>query len=44
MFGDLGKNDMEKARAVVREAGIPFLFDALNSNEEEMVTAVLYVI
>ena len=44
MFGDLGKDDMENARPIVREAVIPILFDALNSKEDEMVTAVSYVI
>ena len=44
VFGDLGKADMENARAIVREAGIPFFLDGLNSEEEETVTAVSYVI
>ena len=44
VFGDLGKSGMERAREVVREAGIPFFLDALNTSDEETVTAVAYVI
>ena len=44
VFGDLAKSDMERAREIVREAGIPFFLDGLNSPEEETVTAVSYVI
>jgi len=44
VFGDLGKNGMEYARSIVREAGVPFFLNALNSNEEDTVNAVSYVI
>ena len=44
VFGDLGKTEMERARSVVKEAGIPFFLDALNTEDEETVTAVAYVI
>ena len=44
VFGDLGKRDMERARAIVREAGVPFFLDALNNNKEDTVNAVSYVI
>ena len=44
VFGDLGRKDMERARTIVKEAGVPFFLDALNSNEEDTVNAVSYVI
>ena len=44
VFGDLGKSEMERARDIVKEAGIPFFLDALNTSDEETVTAVAYVI
>ena len=44
VFGELGKADMERARAIVREAGVPFFLDALNSTDEDTVNAVSYVI
>ena len=44
VFGDLGKADMERAKAIVREAGVPFFLNALNSSDEEAVNAVVYVI
>ena len=44
VFGDLGKSEMARAREIVKEAGIPFFLDALNTSDEETVTAVAYVI
>ena len=44
VFGDLAKTEMERARVVIKEAGIPFFLDALNTEDEETVTAVAYVI
>eukprot|EP00090_Calanus_glacialis_P004732 TRINITY_DN13559_c0_g1_i1.p1 TRINITY_DN13559_c0_g1~~TRINITY_DN13559_c0_g1_i1.p1 ORF type:complete len:1002 (-),score=408.50 TRINITY_DN13559_c0_g1_i1:92-3097(-) len=44
VFGDLGKTDMERAKIIVREAGIPFFLNALNTSDEEAVNAVVYVI
>merc|ERR1712004_231935 len=44
VFGDLGKSDMERARSIVREAGVPFFLDALNSDKEDTVNAVSYVV
>jgi len=44
VFGDLGKNDMERAKSIVKEAGVPFFLNALNTNDEEAVNAVTYVI
>ena len=35
---------MERAKDIVREVGIPFFLDALNTSDEETVTAVAYVI
>ena len=44
VFGDLAKAEMERARVIIKEAGIPFFLDALNTEDEETVTAVAYVI
>ena len=44
VFGDLGRSGMERAREIVKEAGIPFFLDALNTEDEETVNAVAYVI
>jgi len=44
VFGDLGKNDLDRAKSIVREAGVPFFLDALNTADEESVNAVSYVI
>lgn len=44
VFGDLGKSEMARAREIVKEAGISFFLDALNTSDEETVTAVAYVI
>merc|ERR1712176_1471779 len=35
---------MERARSIVREAGVPFFLDALNSDKEDTVNAVSYVV
>ena len=37
VFGDLGKTDMERAKIIVREAGVPFFLNALNTSEKEAV-------
>lgn len=44
VFGDLGRNCMDRAKTIVKEAGIPFFLDALNTSDEEAVNAVVYVI
>jgi len=44
VFGDLGKGDMTRAKTIVREAGVPFFLNALNTTDEEAVNAVVYVI
>ena len=44
VFGDLGKGDMERAKSIVTEAGVAFFLNAINSSDEETVTAVAYVI
>lgn len=44
VFGDLGKSAMARAKNIVREAGVPFFLNALNSSDEEAVNAVSYVI
>ena len=44
MFGDLGKSDMERTKIIVRESGVPFFLNSLNTSEEEAVNAVVYVI
>ena len=44
VFGDLGKDDMDRAKSIVREAGVPFFLNALNTTDEEAVNAVSYVI
>jgi len=44
VIGELAKKDMERARTIVREAGLPFFIDALSSKNEEMITAVTYAV
>ena len=44
VFGDLGKCDMERAKIILRESGVPFFLNALNTSEEEDVNDVVYVI
>ena len=44
VFGELAKKDMDRAKAILTEAGVPFFLDALNTNQEEMVNAATYAI
>eukprot|EP00088_Acartia_fossae_P020179 TRINITY_DN21830_c0_g1_i4.p1 TRINITY_DN21830_c0_g1~~TRINITY_DN21830_c0_g1_i4.p1 ORF type:complete len:868 (-),score=244.57 TRINITY_DN21830_c0_g1_i4:118-2613(-) len=44
VFGYLAKSGMERAKAIVNAAGVPFFLNALNSKDEETITAVSYVI
>jgi len=44
VFGELAKKDMERAKSILHEAGVPFFLDALNTNNEEMINAASYAI
>lgn len=44
VFGELGKKDMDRAKVVLKEAGVPFFLDALNTKDPETINAVTYVI
>jgi tetratricopeptide (TPR) repeat protein len=44
VFGELAKKDVDRAKCVLKEAGIPYFLDALNTHDEETVTASSYVI
>merc|ERR1711963_587869 len=44
VIGELAKKDMERARTIVKEAGLPFFIDAVSSKNEEMITAVTYAV
>merc|ERR1719295_1267174 len=44
VFSELARKDTERAKTILKEAGIPFFIDAINTNNEEMITAVSYCI
>lgn len=44
VFGELAKKDIDRAKAIMVEAGVPFFMDTLNSKDEEMVNAASYAI
>merc|ERR1711953_457826 len=44
VIGELAKKETERARTIVREAGLPFFIDSLSSKNEEMITAVTYAV
>lgn len=44
VFGELAKKDIDRAKAILLEAGVPFFLDALNTNQEDMVNAATYAI
>jgi len=44
VFGELAKGDIERAKHILTEAGVPFFMDALNTKDEEMVNAASYAI
>jgi len=44
VFGELAKKDTERAKLILKEAGVPFFIDAINTKNEEMITAVSYAI
>jgi len=44
VLGFLGRSKSERAKAILREAGVPFFLKAINSKDEETITAVSYVI
>lgn len=44
VFGYLAKSGMERAKNILNSAGVPFFLAALNSTDEETISAVSYVI
>ena len=44
VFGELAKKDIQRAKSILTEAGVPFFMDALNSKDEETVNAASYCI
>merc|ERR1719367_604722 len=44
VIGELAKKDTERARRIVKEAGLPFFIDSVSSKNEEMITAATYAI
>merc|ERR1719445_2186675 len=44
VIGELAKKDMDRAKSIVKEAGLPFFIDAVSSHNEEMITAVTYAV
>jgi len=44
VFGDLGRSGVERAKNILKAAGVPFFLNALNTDDEESVNAVSYVI
>ena len=38
------KKDTDRAKTIVKEAGLPFFIDAVSSHNEEMITAVTYAV
>ena len=44
VFGEIARKDTDRAKAVLKEAGVPFFLDTLNTKDAETITAVTYVI
>jgi len=44
VFGYLAKSGGDRAKNILNSAGVPFFLDALNSKDEETISAVSYVI
>jgi len=44
VFGELSRKDVERAKTVLKEAGVPFFLDTLNTKDAEMINAVTYAI
>merc|ERR1712038_717498 len=44
VIGELAKKDTERARTIVKEAGLPFFIDSVSSKNEGMITAATYAI
>merc|ERR1719167_1724369 len=44
VYGELAKKDVDRAKAILMEAGVPFFMDAINTKDEEMVNAATYAI
>merc|ERR1711970_81452 len=44
VFGDVGKKDTERAKRVLKEAGVPFFLETLNTHDSETINAATYVI
>ena len=43
-IGEMVKKSQENAKAVLKDCGIPFFMDILNSHQEEVVNASSYII
>lgn len=44
VFGDVSRKDTDRAKAVLKEAGVPFFLETLNTKDSETITAATYVI
>ena len=44
VFGELAKKDVDRAKSILMEAGVPFFLNALNSDDEETVNSASYAI
>ena len=44
VFGDVGRKDTERAKCVLKEAGVPFFLETLNTHDSETINAATYVI
>jgi len=44
VFGDVSRKDTDRAKAVLKEAGVPFFLETLNTHDAETINAATYVI
>jgi len=44
VFGELARKDTDRAKAILKEAGVPFFLEALNTTHEETINAATYAI
>jgi len=44
VYSELARKDTDRAKAILKEAGVPFFIDTINTKNEEMINAVSYCI
>lgn len=44
VFGELARKDTDRAKDILKEAGVPFFLEALNTTHEETINAATYAI